>query len=155
MDAKKFLDALKPIVSRHWLFLLAGVMWTGVGIMLLVRAWIWLSAMPTGWEIGLILVSAVIAVLFYKFMFTNTVAKNIRRVCELPDPVCLFAFNSPKGYILIVFMITLGVLLRRSGLDTRILALVYASMGGALLLASLHFYSQFHRVAVEKRACSG
>ncbi len=153
MDAK-LPNALNPTVSRRWLFLLAGIMWTGVGVMLLARAWIWLSALPLSWEIGLILVSAVIAVLFYKFMFTKTVNKNIRRVCGLPDPVCLFAFNSPKGYILIVFMITLGIMLRRSGLDTRILAFVYASMGGALLLASLHFYGQFHRVAVQKQPCS-
>jgi hypothetical protein len=147
------MNSLKPDVSRHWLFLLAGVMWTGVGVMLLVRAWGWLAAMPLGWELGLALTSAVIAALFYKFMFTNTVAKNIRRVCQLPDPVCIFAFNSPRGYILIVFMIAMGIALRRSGLDTRILALVYASMGGALLLASLHFYNQFHRVRIAQLPC--
>ena len=153
MDANNFLVSLHPRVSRHWLFLLAGVMWTGVGVMLLVRAGIWLAAMSLQWQTGLALASALIAFLFYRFMFTNTVARNIRRVCGLPDPVCVFAFNSPKGYVLIVFMITLGVLLRRSGLDPRLLALVYASMGGALLLASLHFYGQFHRVAVQNRAC--
>ena len=153
MDTR-FIHLLKPVVSRRWLFLLAGVMWTGVGVMLLTRAWVWLSALSLGWEIGLILISASIAFLFYRVMFTKTVAKNIRRLCNLPDPVSLFAFNSPKGYILIVFMIGLGIALRRSGLDTRILSLIYASMGGALLLASLHFYHQFHRVAVASRPCA-
>ncbi len=139
------MESIKPLVARHWLFLLAGIMWTGVGIMLLVRAWVWLATMPISWELVLMTISAISAFLFYKFMFTNTVNKNIERVCNLPDPVSIFAFNSPKGYILVVFMIGLGITIRHSGLDTRILALVYASMGGALLLASFHFYGQFRR----------
>ncbi|HHB90675.1 MAG TPA: hypothetical protein ENK60_05145 [Anaerolineae bacterium] len=136
---------LKPLVSRHWLFLVAGLMWTGVGIMLLLRAWGWLSTMPIDWEFGLLLASLILAGLFYRWMFVKTVNKNLRRLAELPDPVSLFAFNSPKGYILIIFMITLGILLRRSGMDTRILAVVYATMGVTLSLASLHFYRAFHR----------
>jgi len=128
-------------------------MWTGVGVMLMWRAWIWLSAMTPAWTIGIGLVGLVIALSFYYFMFTKTVAKNILRLCGLPDPVGLLAFNSPKGYILILFMIALGVTLRHSPVDRRILAVVYAGMGGALFLASLHFYSQFHKVAVRQEPC--
>jgi len=147
------MEHLKPIISRHWLFLLAGLMWTGVGVMLLVRAWIWLSAMSLPWQIGIILVSVLGALLFYWFMFTKTVAKNICRLCGLPDPVSLFAFNTPKGYILILFMIALGIALRHSSLDRRILAFVYTTMGGTLLLSSLHFYHQFYRVRVLQHPC--
>ncbi len=148
------MEKLKPLVSRHWLFALAGVMWTGVGVMLIWRAWIWLSAMEPAWATGIALAGMIIAVSFYYFMFTKTVAKNILRLCSLPDPVGILAFNSPKGYILIIFMIGLGIALRHSPLDRRILALVYAGMGGALFLASLHFYRQFHKVRVQKRPCS-
>jgi len=147
------MEKMKPLVSRHWLFALAGVMWTGVGVMLMWRAWIWLSAMDPAWAIGIALAGAAIAFAFYHFMFTKTVAKNIQRLCDLPDPVGILAFNSPKGYILIVFMIALGITLRHSPLDRRILALVYAGMGGALFLASLHFYSQFFKVKVRQEPC--
>ena len=148
------MEKMRPLVSRHWLFALAGVMWSAVGIMLMWRAWIWLSAMETVWAVGLVLAGAAIAFAFYYFMFTKTVAKNIRRMCGLPDPVGLLAFNTPKGYILIVFMIVLGITLRHSALDRRILALVYVGMGGALFLASLHFYGQFHRVKIKQKRCS-
>jgi hypothetical protein len=75
-------------------------------------------------------------------------------MCGLPDPVGLLAFNTPKGYVLIIFMIGLGITLRHSPLDRRLLALVYVGMGGALFLASLHFYGQFHRVKVKQKSCS-
>jgi len=148
------MEEMRPLVSRHWLFALAGIMWTGVGIMLLWRAWTWLSVMSIPWIAGILAAGAVIAFSFYYFMFTNTVAKNIRRLCGLPDPVSLLAFNSPKGYILIIFMIGLGIALRHSPLDRRILAVVYVGMGGALFLASLHFYKQFHRVKIAQLPCS-
>jgi len=148
------MEKIKPLVSRHWLLALAGVMWTGVGVMLMWRAWIWLSAMEPAWMIGITLAGVLIAISFYYFMFTKTVAKNILRLCGLPDPVSILAFNSPKGYILIIFMIGMGIALRHSPLDRRILALVYAGMGGALFLASLHFYGQFHKVKVRQEPCS-
>jgi len=144
------MEKLKPLVSRHWLFALAGVMWSGVGVMLMWRAWIWLSAMTPAWAIGITLAGVVIAFGFYYFMFTKTVAKNIRRLRSLPDPVGILAFNSPKGYILIIFMIALGITLRHSSLDRRILAVLYLGMGGALFLASLHFYRQFRILFLRK-----
>jgi len=148
------MEKLKPQVSRHWLFALAGVMWTGVGVMLIWRAWTWLSQMDAIWFWGILLSGGIIAISFYYFMFTKTVRKNILRICGLPDPVGILAFNSPKGYVLIVFMIGLGIALRHSPLDRRILAVVYVGMGGALFLASLHFYHQFIRVKVHSKSCS-
>ena len=147
------MERMRPLVARHWLFLLAGVMWTGVGLMLLARAWTWLAVMPRPWQVGLLVVSGVAAGLFYWFMFTKTVAKNICRLCRLPDPVSIFAFNSPKGYVLIFFMIGLGIALRHSGLDRRLLAFVYVAMGATLFLASTHFHLQFYRVGVKAEPC--
>lgn len=131
---------LKPTVSRHWLFALAGLMWSAVGLMLLWRAGNWLAAMSPRWAVGIALAGALLALATYNFMFTKTVAKNIGRLYTLPERVCLFAFNSPKGYILIFFMMALGITLRHSPLNRSILAVVYMAMGGALFLASFHFY---------------
>jgi hypothetical protein len=147
------MEKLKPIVSRHWLSALAGIMWTGVGLMLMWRAQGWLAAMERSWAWGLTLLGGIIAISFYYFMFTKTVTKNIRRLCSLPDPVGLLAFNSPKSYLLIVLMISMGIALRHSSLDRRILAAVYAGMGGALFLASLHFYRHFYEVKVLQKPC--
>ena len=144
---------LNPIVAREWLFLLAGVMWTAVGIMLLWRAAGWLTAMEPEWMIGVGLAGLILGILAYWFGFIRMVRKNIARLCGLPERVGVFAFNSSKGYVTIVFMIGLGVALRHSPLPREALALLYATMGGALLLASLHFYASLWRVAHRGEPC--
>ncbi|NOX63065.1 MAG: hypothetical protein GXP42_14150 [Chloroflexi bacterium] len=139
---------LKPMVSRHWLFALAGVMWSAVGLMLIWRAINWLAAMPLSWGVSIGLSGAGLGLLAYYFMFTKTAARNIRRLYALPDRVCIFAFNSPKGYAVIVFMIALGVALRHSSLPRWLLAVLYAAMGGALLLASFRFYEHVRPMSI-------
>ena len=144
---------LKPTVSRHWLFALAGLMWSAVGLMLLWRAGNWLTAMTPLWAVGITLAGAALALATYYFMFTKTVARNIGRLYTLPDKVCLFAFNSPKGYLIIFFMIALGITLRHSPLHRGILAVVYVAMGGALFLASLHFYRHISPRQLQVQPC--
>ncbi len=139
----------KPTVHYHALFILAGLMWTGVGVMLLWRAGIWLRAIeqPLTWI--LVALGVVLTVLFYRFMFRKTVHKNIRRLRSLPERVCLLAFNSTKGYIMILFMIALGITLRRSSIPRAYLVVVYSAMGGTLLISSFHFYHHFWQVRRE------
>ncbi|NQV34786.1 MAG: hypothetical protein HQ515_18985, partial [Phycisphaeraceae bacterium] len=42
------LDRWKPGVPKHWLLLLAGLLWIGVGCMLNGLAWSWLKTEPAG-----------------------------------------------------------------------------------------------------------
>lgn len=144
---------LKPVVHRHVLLALAGLMWTGVGIMLIVRAVIWLSIRPYATALLIAVVSTLFAVAAYYFGFTKTVEKNIKRLCSLPEKVCIFAFNSPKGYFMIFLMIGLGIALRRSPLPREPLAFIYIIMGGSLFLASFHFYRRLWHVAYHGRPC--
>lgn len=147
------MNKLNPIVAREWLFLLAGLMWTAVGIMLLWRAVGWLTAMEMAWMIGVGLLGLVLGILAYLFGFIHIVRKNIDRLCGLPERVGVFAFNSGKGYVTIIFMVGLGVTLRHSPLPREVLALLYATMGGALLLASLHFYARLWQVTRHGQPC--
>jgi len=139
-------------VSRHWLFALAGLMWTAVGVMLLWRAFGWLAAMERTWAFSLGFLGIVMGVTAYYFGFSNTVEKNIRRLCLLPEKVCIFAFNSWKGYLIIGVMVMLGITLRRSPLPRQYLAILYTTMGGSLFLASFHFYDRLWKMLhVEER----
>ena len=135
------LHNLKPVVARHWLLLLAGFMWTAVGLMLLGRAIGWLGMAQQ--TLAPAISGATIAVGSCGLMFRRVAHKNISRIHGLPDRVSLFAFNSIRGYLIIVFMIALGITLRHSPLRRDILAILYTAMGGALLMASLHFYERF------------
>ncbi|NPA91827.1 MAG: hypothetical protein GXO55_10340 [Chloroflexi bacterium] len=133
----------RPQVHYHALYVLAGLMWTGVGIMLLWRAGVWLRNMKPTTALLVILVSVLLTALFYSLMFRKTVRKNIARLTGLPERVCVLAFNSAKGYVMIVFMIALGITLRRSSIPRPYLAVVYATMGATLLISSFHFYHHF------------
>ncbi len=138
-------------VRKPWLFVLAGIMWTAVGMMLLWRAYGWLLAMAPAWSIPLGSVSIMLSFITYRFGFIHTVRKNIQRLCQLPEKISLFAFNSPKSYLLIIFMIALGITLRSSSIPRPYLAFLYTVMGGALFFASFHFYGQLWQLAYRKQ----
>jgi hypothetical protein len=75
---------LNPTVSRHWLLLLAGGMWSAVGIMLLWRASGWLLAMPPTLGITLGLLGVLFAFLSYRF---SAIAKGTG-IKEIRIPFC-------------------------------------------------------------------
>ena len=132
--------SFKPAVRRRWLLVLAGLLWSGVGLGLCKAAWLWLAVFPMGKRGGLYLVGMMGAWAAWRLAFSAIAQKNIRRLNRLSEKPCLFAFQTWKSYFLIVFMIGLGVLLRHSPLPKSWLAVVYAAIGGALVLASGHYY---------------
>ena len=137
------LSRLNPAVPRHYLFVLAGGLWTIAGIILCLRAEVWLEVFPLGTEIELEALGAILAVLGYLFLFIHIVRKNIDRITELPERVCLFAFTAWRGYLLIALMIGLGLLLRSTSIPKYYLSLPYTAMGIILIIGSIRFYRQF------------
>jgi hypothetical protein len=131
---------LKPAVSRRWLFALAGSMWSGVGVMLCRLAYGWLQPLNNLQAMTLTASGALMALLVYRFGFSKLATKNIRRIQQLAERVCLFAFQEWKSYPLVVFMIALGILLRRSAVPKPYLAVLYIGIGGGLLAASTLYY---------------
>jgi ABC-type uncharacterized transport system permease subunit len=131
----------KPAVEKKWLLLLAGVIWSGVGLMLCAMAMRWLAATHFGTAIALAAAGLGMALVAYWFGFSRLAQKNIRRINELPCKACIFAFQRWQSYVLIAFMIALGVTLRHSSFPKEELAVIYAAMGGALLLASFRYYA--------------
>jgi hypothetical protein len=69
-----------PTVRRHYLFALAGMLWTIAGGILCVRGTIWLGLLPPIGEIIVGLLSFVIAAVGYLYGFSNVVQKNIDRI---------------------------------------------------------------------------
>lgn len=131
---------LKPGVARHWLFALAGLVWTGVGVMLLRLAYMWLADLGGLPALELGALGGAIAVAAGLTMFARIARKNIARISEAPDIACVFSFQAWEGYLVMTFMIALGVLLRHSAVPKPALAVVYAGVGGALTISSLRYY---------------
>ena len=147
------LEKLKPAVSKYWLMALAGLMWSLVGIMLCRLAYIWLNAVPIQWALSLGSLGLISALAAYRFGFSKIALKNVFRLCLLPDKTCIFAFQAWKSYLIIIFMISLGLTLRHSPIPKHFLAVIYATIGGALLFSSFHFYGRIWRVKIRKKPC--
>jgi hypothetical protein len=138
----RILDKLNPAVEKHWLQLAAGLMWSGVGIMLVIFASRWLKVETLGLLIltlpaGLILGSAI-----YLIGFSKLARKNIRRIEAIEKVrVCIFAFQEWKTYPLVLFMIGLGIYLRLySTFPKPLLAIMYLGIGTGLFASSIHYY---------------
>ena len=140
---KKTLETCKPSVSRHWLLFAAGVVWLAVGIGLITVAcyWLYLSA----WPLALVLAALSLALggIVYSFGFSRIVRKNLRRIGEKPEVVCLFAFQGWRSYFLILAMMAMGYTVRHLPIPKYIDAVIYFTMGSALCFGSSLYFRQF------------
>lgn len=127
-------------VDYRWLFGIAGVIWTGVGILLLAYAVSWLAPESVPIELELVVAGLAVAVVFVRFVFHGIVRKNIARIEAGPRRAHVFSFQGWKSYLVTVFMIALGIVLRHSAIPKPVLAPVYLGIGLALLATSLLYH---------------
>lgn len=122
---------------------MAGVIWSGVGILLTRIAYGWLLPVERWVALLLALMGVLLALGIYRFLFTWFAYKNIKRVDNLSkDKICIFAFQQWTSYLLVAFMVTLGICLRKySPIPKPFLAVIYIGIGGGLLLASFWYYA--------------
>ena len=145
------LERLKPAVSKYWLIALAGIVWSGVGIMLCRLAYKWLAAVQWHWSLPCGSIGVILAWIAFRYGLSIIAQKNINRICLLPDKRCIFAFQAWKSYLVIIIMIFFGITLRRSPLPKHLIAVVYLTMGGALFLASFHYYQRLWMIKIQKQ----
>jgi hypothetical protein len=141
--SQSVLQKLNPAVPRHYLFVLAGALWTFAGAILCWRAEVWLEDFPLGTELGLETLCAILGAAGYLYLFIHIVRKNIERITSLPERVCLFAFTAWRGYFLIALMIGLGLALRSTSIPKLYLSIPYTVMGVILIIGSVQFYWQY------------
>jgi hypothetical protein len=77
-----------------------------------------------------------VAAVFVLFVFRGIVNKNIERIEGGPERASAFSFQGWKSYVITVFMIVLGIVLKRSPIPKPDLAVMYLGVGLALMLAS-------------------
>ncbi len=138
-----FLYKLKPAAKKFWLQLLAGLMWSGVGLMLFIIARHWLVEVELSTEVLLLIAGLTLAAAIYFWGFSKLAGKNIRRIEALPNQKpCLFAFQAWTSYPLVAVMIAMGIYLRvYSSFPHALLAITYIGIGGGLFGSSLHYYA--------------
>jgi hypothetical protein len=148
MNIKKF----TPAVDKRVLVLLAGLMWCGVGMMLIRFSVLWLS--PMGISNAWIYYSAgfLAAMPIHHFGFLKIADKNITRLLPLTVKKCLFSFMTWKSYIIVLIMISMGIALRHSALPKYYLSILYIGIGLALFLSGIRYLRSFVMLAFKSRS---
>ena len=139
--SKSILHTLKPSIPKKGLFLVAGIVWTFAGGMLLSRGI--LGLMNEGHHLILeFILGGILGTIFYIFMFSKISAKHLTRISAIQfERPCLFSFFNLRSYILMSIMISGGISLRVFNLvDHQILFTFYVVMGIPLFFSAMRFY---------------
>ena len=138
---KTILQILKPGIPKRTLLFLAGLVWTFTGGILFYRGVTMLAENSD--YLWIKLISCLIAgSVFYYFLFDKISFKHTNRIKSLAlERPCAFSFFDWKSYLMMGLMISMGVVLRASGVvPSKYLSLVYITMGIPLTISAIRFY---------------
>jgi len=142
MDIKKF----TPSVDKKILVLLAGLMWCGVGIMLIRFSVIWLSSYTAGEQVLFYSAGFLAAMPIHHFGFLRIADKNLSRLLPLTKKKCVFSFMTWKSYLIVLVMVSMGIALRHSTIPKRYLSVLYDGIGLALFLSGIRYFRFFFKL---------
>lgn len=131
-----------PAAPRKTLVLLAGILWSVVGLVLAGVAVRWLSVVHRNVVLA-VAVAIAGGLVVHRFGFSRLAATNLTRIYgQAPgkDKVCVFAFQNTRSYIIIALMMLLGYTLRHLPIPKFYLAPIYGAIGLGLFLSSLRYY---------------
>ncbi len=125
-------------VTRNTLLLLACFVWSAAGFNILR---IGVITYPPYVSLVNVLLSVLVFAVFQQFIFGKLVKKHTARIQAYDEEKQFFwKFFDAKSFVIMAVMMTGGIGLRASGLaPDRFIAIFYAGLGAALLLAGLLF----------------
>jgi hypothetical protein len=133
------LASFKPGASSRIHLLVAGLMWSSMGVYLLVRG----GLLAGGFTLLPLLLAAGIGSLKALLILDRSVRRNIARIVARQDGACLGGVYSWKMWGLVVIMMLGGRLLRESVVPASLISLLYIAVGWGLLLSSRLFWRQW------------
>jgi hypothetical protein len=143
---KPFMNRFKPGVPKRFLLLIAALVWTAGGFVLILKGVTWLATNKSFFTIH-VAITFVLGLVFFQLVFSKVSLKHITRIhaIDIVRP-SLFAFFDLKGYVMMACMISLGVFLRKSNLvNPEVLYNFYVLMGTPLMVSAARFYYAFWR----------
>ena len=134
------------IKTRH-LLAVNGLLWTAIGIKITITGVCrYLQVSRAASLLWMIPLSLVVFAAFY-VMFTGVVRKYSARILAMPEEKAgIWRTFSPKGYILIAFMIGLGITLHHiPGIPSGFFSWFYCGLGPGLISAGIRFLLRWYR----------
>lgn len=130
-----------PRVHKHFLILISGILWSGVGIFLIRLAFKWFDQLSTIQIISACIGGQILGGAIAYSGFWGLADKNILRINQYQKKVCFWAFQKWSAYSLIVFMMSLGIFMRKTPfIPIFLLSPMYIGIGSALFIASFRYY---------------
>lgn len=131
-------------VKKQTLLLIAGIVWLTAGANVTRLG---IIAYKDLWSFVHFLLSAAVFAIFYGMMFRGIVKKHAARIAGYKEKKQnIFLFFDLKSYLLMAFMMSLGIGLRASGwLPQVFIAVFYTGLGIALALAGVKFVFHFFK----------
>ena len=130
-----------PKVHKNILTLISGILWTAVGIFLIKIASRWFILLSQNELIISVIIGILLGTAISYFGFSKLAEKNINRINLYKENVCIWAFQRWQTYFLIIFMISLGIFMRKASFIPKfILTPMYIGIGFALFSASFKYY---------------
>ena len=142
---RNWLNTYKPAAAARTHLLLAALMWTIVGVLLLSVGAHWLLAAPLWLIVPLLALALVLGLLKARFVLKRTVTHMIERIRSRGDDRCLGGFLSLRSWGFVVLMIAAGRWLRSHTLPHDVIGLLYVAIGSALMLASCQLWHAWYR----------
>jgi hypothetical protein len=152
MISKEQIQAITPAADKGWHYLLAGLMWSGVGVMLCSLAFGWLTPVDFGEVVWRVLAGLALAAVIYRFGFSKLADKNIDRIGDHEkEKLCIFAFQKWTSYPLVAVMVAMGIGLRKySPIPKPWLAILYIGLGASLFASGCHYFVKLARNRTDK-----
>ena len=126
-------------MNRKHLYIVASLIWGIPGIIITSKGIFAYTMQPSDDLWWLLLITAAVLTGFF-LMFRRIVDRYCDRISSLPDKVTIWQTFPTRGWILIVFMMCLGMVLKHiPAIPTAFTASFYSGLGPMLVLASLRF----------------
>ena len=152
---RELLNKYKPGVPKYYLLLFSAIMWLSVGQYLIRLATDWLIIEVNPVKYLYAIVGVFLGLIKYRITFLKVIKKNILRIEQKPGKLCAFSFLSWKNYVLVGFMMLLGITLRYSPIPKLYLSILYIGIGFGLVFGSLRYLKStilvYRRLKIEDK----
>lgn len=140
MTIKELLIILNPRVPKRVLLFVAGGVWAFASyrvFLVLVKT---IHSLPNHWLIALIGFAGYL--LFFRYVFLNVLQKHTKRIISKESNwFCIFSFFDLRSYLLMGFMIALGILSTKYlAIPPFILSCFFVALSLSLLTSASYFY---------------
>lgn len=129
-------------VKRSHLCLVAALIWGLPGVMLTLKGALAYGKVPSSQVVGLLLITVATLLMFYR-IFNKMVKRYAMHIATLPEPILLRHTFPPRGWCILLFMMSLGVAFKFiPGIPLSFTASFYSGLGPMLIWSAICFLSK-------------